>query len=52
MVENADSRDLPPSLVCHRTGLAAGLTDCTCDACLWVRAQETEFIETERDPDE
>ena len=48
---NRETSELPPSLICDRTGLAAGLTDCTCDACLWVRALEEDFAEKEAEPD-
>ena len=45
---------LPPALLCHRTGLAAGTSDgCGArDACLWVRAQEKDFADREGEPDE
>ena len=42
--------NLPPSLLCKRTGLAAGLDEtCPCDACFWVRVYEDYFREVERE---
>ena len=43
---------LPPELLCQRTGLAAGLTDCAYDACLWVRAMEEDFKREEGESDD
>lgn len=44
---SAETTNVPPSLLCKRTGEAAGLTACTCDACLWVQAMERDFAEEE-----
>ena len=48
-------KDLPPSLLCHRTGLAAG-TDGSCgrcDSCLYIAALESaDFEGEERNPDD
>ena len=35
--------ELPAALLYKRTGEPAGLTDCRCDSCLWVRAMEEDF---------
>lgn len=42
-----EAANLPPSLLCKRTGLAAGTEDCTCDACLYMAAMETDFLREE-----
>ena len=49
-METCETRDLPPALVCKRTGEPAGLTDCPCDACLWVAALEADFEREEDEP--
>lgn len=51
-METCEVRDLPPSLLCKRTGLAAGTEDCTCDVCLHMAAMEQAFLEEEEEPDE
>ena len=51
-METCETRDLPPALLCHRTGLAAGTSDgCgACDSCLWVAAMEADFEREEDEP--
>ena len=51
--DNEEARKLPPSLLCKRTGLAAGTEGSCgqCDSCLWVAAMEADFVEREGDPD-
>ena len=44
-----ETHDLPPTLLCKRTGLAAGTEECTCDACLWVAALEADFLENQEE---
>jgi len=43
---------LPPALLCHRTGLAAGTEGSCgqCDSCLWVAALEADFEREEDEP--
>lgn len=43
---------VPASLLCKRTGLAAGTEYCTCDVCLHVAAMEQTFREEEEEPDD
>jgi len=44
--------NLPPSLLCKRTGLAAGTEGSCgqCDSCLWVAAMEQDLRQGEEDP--
>ena len=48
------SKNLPPSLVCPRTGVPANTPAACgrCDTCNWVAALETAFAEEESEPDE
>ena len=53
-MDSTEARDLPPSLVCKRTGEAANTEQACgrCPACLWVAALEKDFAEREEGPDE
>jgi hypothetical protein len=48
-----EANELPPSLVCRRTGTPANTEAAcgSCSACLWVAALESDFREREGEPD-